>query len=621
MAGSLTGIILGTYSGSNTYQPYLRWSISQSITDNRSTMSVTFGMYKARANSQSYNINPREITVVVNGNTYTHSAGFDFRNAAVGSYNDMFTISDINIPHESDGSKSVIMSASHSTGIALGTGTVSGTAILLDIPRATTPELSALFINLGDVLYITMSPAVESFRHNLTCKIGNSAYDTVAVNVVGTYAWTVPKVFANQITSSASSTAEIICETFNGSTSLGTKSVSFTLLVPDTPEFSPAISAANISVSDTDSALYNKFGGHVQNKSQLNINVSGVAIAYNSPITRYEISIDGRSYIGSQITTDTLTQSGTLAVQVTATDARGRYGTASKNITVYPYIAPQITAYTAYRSNAGGEADESGEYVTIYMAYSISSVNGKNDRNYTISYKRTNADTYTTAESGTAQTSFEGTYFVEDLTVSTDYRWDIRLEIWDYFTSSSHIARVQTLDTEEVILDFKASGTGVGIGKVAEEENLLDIEWPVILRGGIANIADLVYPVGSIYISANSTNPDQLFGGTWQQISGRFLIGVGPNDANTVDNWGSLAVGAFNMPPGERGGEAWHTLTIAEMPDHNHTLYGNLGSGGVGAEARLTTTTPSIGTSGTGGGQHHNNMPPYLAVYMWQRTG
>lgn len=528
MAGSLSGTIMGSYSGSNTYQPYLRWSISQNIAENRSTMSATFGMYKARANSQSYNINAREITVVVNGNTYTRSAGFDFRNAAVGSYNDMFTISNINISHNADGSKSVSMSATHSTGIALGTGTVSGTAILLDIPRATTPELSALFINLGDVLYITMSPAVESFRHNLTCKIGNSAYDTVAVNVVGTYAWTVPKVFANQITSSASSPAEIICETFNGSTSLGTKSVSFTLLVPDTPEFSPAISEANISVSDTDSALYTKFGGHVQNKSQLNINVSGVAVAYNSPITRYEISIGGKSYIGSQITTDTLTQSGTLAVQVTATDARGRYGSTSKNITVYPYTAPQITAYTVYRSNASGEADESGENITLDMAYNIASVDGKNDRYYQISYKKSTDESYTTAESGTAQTSYEGTHTLSGITFSTDYQWDIRFEIWDYFTNSNHIAWMQTVETEEVILDFKANKRGVAFGKVAELDDTVDFAWAVYLRNGISNIEEL--DIG--YLEKNTVAASDLL--AWAaQITCSCVFAVDPN--NTSD--------------------------------------------------------------------------------------
>ena len=483
MAGSLSGRIMGSYSGGTTYQPYLSWSISQNIAENRSTMSVTFGMYKAKANSQSYNINSRSITVVVNGTTYTRSAGFDFRNAAVGSYNDMFTISNINISHNADGSKSVSMSATHTTGISLGTGTVSGTAVLLDIPRATTPSLSDSIVNLGDTITITTSAASSSFRHTLRYKFG-SMTGTIASNVASSASWTIPKNFANVITTTNRGAGEVICETFNGSTSLGTKSVPFTAFIPDTAEFRPSIEASDITVSDTNSALYSKFGGHVQNKSRLNISVSGVATAYGSAITRYEISVSGKSYIGSQVTTDTLTQNGTLAVSCTVTDARGRTASASKNITVYPYTAPQITAYTVYRSNASGEADESGEYATLYMAYSIASVDGKNDRQYRILYKRSTDESYTTAESGTAQTSYEGIHTLSGVTFSIDYQWDIRLEIWDYFTSSNHIAWTQTLDTEEVILDFNSSGKGFAIGKVSEQDGF-EIAWDAYFLGNI----------------------------------------------------------------------------------------------------------------------------------------
>ena len=63
------------------------------------------------------------------------------------------------------------------------------------------------------------------------------------------------------------------------------------------------------------------------------------------------------------------------------------------------------------------------------------------------------------------------------------------------------------------------------------------------------------YPVGSIYMSVNSTNPGELFGGTWKQIQGRFLLGQGSG-----------------YSAGAMGGEASHTLTVAEMPSHYHAL-------------------------------------------------
>ena len=97
---------------------------------------------------------------------------------------------------------------------------------------------------------------------------------TIASNVASSASWTIPKNFANAITTTNRGAGEVICETFNGSTSLGTKSVPFTAFIPDTAEFRPSIEASDITVSDTNSALYSKFGGHVQNKSQLQVSVS-----------------------------------------------------------------------------------------------------------------------------------------------------------------------------------------------------------------------------------------------------------------------------------------------------------------------------------------------------------
>lgn len=127
-------------------------------------------------------------------------------------------------------------------------------------------------------------------------------------------------------------------------------------------------------------------------------------------------------------------------------------------------------------------------------------------------------------------------------------------------------------------------------------------------------ILDNVYPVGSIYMNVNSTNPGTLFGGTWEQIQGRFLLGM-----------------SSSYPAGSQGGEAEHTLTVDEMPSHHHVaLYGLTGAVDdyLGGSSVDYGTRPGSGvatnhdykTSSTGGGQPHNNMPPYLSVYIWKRT-
>ena len=128
---------------------------------------------------------------------------------------------------------------------------------------------------------------------------------------------------------------------------------------------------------------------------------------------------------------------------------------------------------------------------------------------------------------------------------------------------------------------------------------------------------NLVYPIGAVYLSLSSTNPGTLFGGTWEQLKDRFLLGAGS----------SYSVGST-------GGEATHTLTVNEMPNHRHIGIGIDGVyvfgwdkgtfTGTNWMTQLNQNDKNIGdrvqTGYTGGSQAHNNMPPYLTVYMWKRV-
>lgn len=121
------------------------------------------------------------------------------------------------------------------------------------------------------------------------------------------------------------------------------------------------------------------------------------------------------------------------------------------------------------------------------------------------------------------------------------------------------------------------------------------------------------YPVGAIYISTASTNPATLLGfGTWEQIKDTFLLAAGSTYA-----------------AGSTGGEATHTLTTNEMPSHHHTSHG-ISIYTTGNQVNLALRSVELGqqhtgtavmrVNNTGGGKAHNNMPPYLAVYVWKRT-
>ena len=118
------------------------------------------------------------------------------------------------------------------------------------------------------------------------------------------------------------------------------------------------------------------------------------------------------------------------------------------------------------------------------------------------------------------------------------------------------------------------------------------------------------WPVGSIYMSMVNTNPSTYFGGTWVRIEDRFLLAATDPSASTV----KYAVGSL-------GGEESHTLTIDEMPSHAHGGVTSYQTGQCsGGDYNFMQALGTKNTGSTGGGAAHNNMPPYIAVYMWQRT-
>lgn len=155
-------------------------------------------------------------------------------------------------------------------------------------------------------------------------------------------------------------------------------------------------------------------------------------------------------------------------------------------------------------------------------------------------------------------------------------------------------------------------------GGIAEEVDPTVPDWakqptkPTYTAKDVGALAlDTLYRVGDIYITTNSTSPAEIFGGTWERIEDRFLLAAGSTYA-----------------AGSTGGEASHTLTIDEMPSHRHGINTIKGAPTGNWQANPPWTgnpgeekpEPNTVTLYAGGGAAHNNMPPYLAVYVWRRV-
>ena len=184
------------------------------------------------------------------------------------------------------------------------------------------------------------------------------------------------------------------------------------------------------------------------------------------------------------------------------------------------------------------------------------------------------------------------------------------------------------------------SNTNITFSSIASAKQTTDVKYFINIKGLWKEFTpdimktpslDLYYPVGSIYQTSNANfDPNVTFGGTWELITNKFLIGAGDEYENGVE-----------------GGEATHTLTINEMPSHNHgekSLSGYLyayawGDGSSSGIVTKTTGAKNMTMSGgstighigytvdaththnaNGNGVAHNNLPPYKAVFMWERT-
>lgn len=155
--------------------------------------------------------------------------------------------------------------------------------------------------------------------------------------------------------------------------------------------------------------------------------------------------------------------------------------------------------------------------------------------------------------------------------------------------------------------DTLVSGSNI---KTINNQSLLG-QGNISIQGGGSDVVDLIYPVGSIYMSVNDVNPEMLFGGEWEQIKDKFLLSSGDVYTN-----------------GSTGGEATHTLTVNEMPSHRHSRMTQPQAFAEQDKRKSDIISPASGSANkvykytdyTGGGQAHNNMPPYLAVNVWKRT-
>lgn len=320
---------------------------------------------------------------------------------------------------------------------------------------------------IGNAINIPITKYSSGFKDSLTISVAGMTIKTIS-NITNGYDVSFSSTeltnIYKKIPSSTTATFTFKLTTKSGSTTVGTSTKTATGTIPSSVK--PSISSVTVTEANGTTAA---LGVYVKNKSKLKFVISASA-GSGSSISSYKTTVNGASYSGSTITTNTITASGTVTATITVTDKRGRTASTTKNVSVLNYANPYITSLTAFRCNSDGSANEKGTYMKISLTAGVTSLNGKNTYAYTIQYKKSSVSSYKTINiSGQDQTCTYSTVIAIESTSS----YDVRATAADYFTSVTISA--QPVPSVFRTLSFKAGGHGIAIGKIAEEDNCLDI--------------------------------------------------------------------------------------------------------------------------------------------------
>lgn len=655
-------MVLATSEAFDTSNQFIKFEIkvkenSYSVENNSSNVTVTVRFWRTNG-----------YTTYGNGTVYcyiydtTYSQSVDSNDKITSDGIDLFTTT-LDIPHDDDGTRTLNIAAyiSHER------FTSESHAFYVDlttIPRAS--ELSCRTSwTLGESITFTIDRKSSSFRDTLSYETSSTEYsgDLYVKTSANTIEYTPPKDWANLYPNSTRGMVVFVLTTYDGSGNLiGSTRRNAWFVIPDND--SSFLPTCSVSLSDTSSITVNGskkscleyFGKYVAGVSTIHAEIAADG-AYGSTIKSYSGSYPGGSFSNQSFDIQTSGLSGEFQINASVRDSRNIKNTAFASASIIAYSPPIVTALSVHRcvSETDGTESDQGNYTQVkygYAIYNIASTTGNNNaKSVVLKYKKSSESNWTIKNLTASAYTGSGSVIIG---TSSDFSYDILITVSDSITSSS---KSTSVSTGYCIYHVPASGKGITFGGIAEGDGF-NVKMPATFSGSISAggnyngkyvtgtwlqttqatdlgrkppkvavldesgwiysralsslILEAVYPVGSIYMSVNSTSPATLFGGTWQAIQGKFLLGAYGN----------------TYKAGSTGGEATHTLTISEMPSHNHAVYyPNAGADDHSAPVNYPdgpsdSTYYAVGsyTSSDGGGGAHNNMPPYLAVYIWKRT-
>ena len=459
-------------TGKNGFKLRLDYEVTkQSTADNKSTVHMVLYLYANTTGSYNqdgdayWSINGKKTYYTF---SYTSPAWY-----VLGERTE-------EISHNNDGTKTVTLSGVWCSAISGGWApyslSVSGEVTLPTIPRATTPGIGG--VTMGETAHISLPRASSGFTHTLRYVFGGAA-ETIASGVTTGYDWLVPESLAAQIPDAASGKGTLTCETYSGSTLIGTKSVTFTASVPGSMKPTVLSGWAAVSYDNSGTAAEN-MAAWVQgySKARATFDASKVTCRQGAGVSKFSITYLGKTTEGNPCRTETISTTG-ATVRCTVTDSRGLTAWEDFSISLLEYAPPALVGADLFRSDGEGAAADGGTHIAGVARARYSELGGLNSVTLK-GYWKSVGGSY-----GAGETLTVGTVglVTGDVEISADRSYVALLVLTD---SLGNTARYEeNIPTEKVAFHLKEGGKGAAFGKAAETDGLLELaeDWHLKLTG------------------------------------------------------------------------------------------------------------------------------------------
>lgn len=462
-------------SKSSAWSGYFTYSYSQSISGNYSDVSIKVYAKKEDGYKSGTNNGSWDVSITVAGTTKTlgSAGGYALPYSSYycyGSDTGSDTAS-FRVYHNSNGAVTcnVSIAAYPPSGLSWSSEslTYNGNISLPTIPRASSIS-AANAVYFGNKCSVTWTPLSASFYYKLKFSLGSWSYTTAAINpnTTSSYSYTgytIPLNAANQIPNAISAKMSVSLYSYNSSscsTQIGSTSTSsFTVTLKDS--VIPKISTCSATVDNSNNDTIDGWGVALAGYSKVNISAAASGI-YGSTITSFTISGDYSATVsGSSLdyTGKTITSSGNKVFLVKCTDSRGRVSDVFETdaISFLSYTAPKVTKLSMTKSRSGS--------MVALADWEIDSVDRNNSATAVLYYKLSSAEDWT--RYGTLKKNASTTL---SITTSELNSYNFKVVVTDAVGNSAQKDTFSS--TVTVLLDFKAGGDGLGIGKICENPGL-----------------------------------------------------------------------------------------------------------------------------------------------------